>query len=452
MTETRVLVPVGMLGNDIDPGLVAHGIELGADAIAVDAGSTDPGPFYLGSGQLKNADNAMRRDLRAIVPPARRAGIPVVIGSSGTSGSNAGVDWIAGLVTEVLSETGQTAKVARIYSEQDPDTLRQRLGEGRVHALRPAAPLDEDTIDRCERIVGVMGHEPIAAALSAGADIVVAGRASDAAVIASVPLLRGCPPGASWHAGKVAECGALCTTDPRSGGVMITVDDTGFVIEPLAATAACTPRTVAAHMLYENANPYRLTEPPGTLDVTGARYIALDERRVRVEGSAFEPATHHTMKLEGAALTGYRSITIAGIRDPHVLRDIDAWGDLLAKVVEDSVAATLGLTQKDYTLEVRLYGHNAVLGSRDSSGPPPKEVGVVLSAIAGSQDDATRIGQLASKYMLHLPLPDMDHLPSFALFSSPSVIPTGALYEFVLNHTIELDSPVDLVRTEWSAA
>jgi len=48
---TSVLVPVGMLGGGFSAQTVARGIELGADGIAVDAGSTDSGPYYLGAAR-----------------------------------------------------------------------------------------------------------------------------------------------------------------------------------------------------------------------------------------------------------------------------------------------------------------------------------------------------------------------------------------------------------------
>ena len=45
-TEVRILVPTGMLGGGFTPESVARGLELGADVIAVDGGSTDSGPHY----------------------------------------------------------------------------------------------------------------------------------------------------------------------------------------------------------------------------------------------------------------------------------------------------------------------------------------------------------------------------------------------------------------------
>src|SRR5258708_5190827 len=89
----RVLVPVGMLGGGFPAETIERGITMGADLIAVDGGSTDSGPHFLGSATAKTARAAVARDLSVIVPAAHAAGIPVVVGSCGTAGTDAGVDW-----------------------------------------------------------------------------------------------------------------------------------------------------------------------------------------------------------------------------------------------------------------------------------------------------------------------------------------------------------------------
>src|SRR5262249_57635000 len=92
-------------------------------------------------------------------------------------------------------------------------------------------------------------------------------------------------------------------------GVMISVDRDGFSVAPLDPTNRCTPETVSAHMLYENSDPFRLVEPGGVLDVTDARYQAIDARSVRVTGARFEPKPY-TMKLEGAGGGPFQTIIL----------------------------------------------------------------------------------------------------------------------------------------------
>jgi len=443
-----ILVPSGMLGAGFSPGTITRGISLGADVIAVDGGSTDSGPYYLGTGTAKTTERAVHRDLRLLLAAASSARIPLVVGSCGTSGADSGVNWVAGIVSAILAEDDLDLAVAKIFSEQRPGRLIAELERGRIHALPPSEPVDTATLARCEHIVGVMGHEPIQEALRAGADIVLAGRATDTAVSAAFALLHGMPPGPAWHAAKIIECGAQCTTDPSSGGVFARVDHTGFTVEPLDPDAACTPASVAAHMLYETVNPYTMREPGGTIMVAGARYIAIDERTVRVEGSRFEPTGQYTVKLEGAAVTGYETVSFTGIRDPRVLRSIDVWAEFFQKTLTDRVETVLDLAAGSWAADLRLYGYNAILGELERPPATPHEVGVMLLVSAEDQQTATAISKLANPLLLHLPLPAMKYLPSFAFATSPAHIERGAAYEFVLNHVVNVDSPTEMFRLE----
>ncbi|WP_033344657.1 acyclic terpene utilization AtuA family protein [Catenuloplanes japonicus] len=446
MNEVRVLTPVGMLGGGFPPETITRGLALGADVIAVDGGSTDSGPYYLGSGTAKTAAAAVARDLRLLLRAAATAGIPLIVGSCGTSGTDSGVDWVAGITRDILAEEGLDLRVATIYSEQQATALKDYLDRDRVRPLPPAGALDPETLESCTHIVGMMGHEPIVAALRAGAQVVLAGRATDTAIAAAVPLMAGLPAGPVWHAAKIVECGGQCTTNPRAGGVLATIDATGFTIEPLDPDAACTPESVAAHMLYETVNPYTMREPAGTIEVSQARYRALDDRRVRVEGSRFETAAQHTIKLEGARITGYETMSFTAIRDPHILGQITVWAALLRRMITEWVGGTLGLGPEDYACDIRLYGYDAVLEEIDPATGPPREVGVMLLVNAPDQATATAVAKVANPLMLHLPTPDMDYLPSLAFATSPAEVERGAAYEFVLQHAVDVDSPTELFR------
>ncbi|MFF3485849.1 acyclic terpene utilization AtuA family protein [Streptomyces sp. NPDC002701] len=449
VARVGILTPSGMLGAGFAPETVERGLTLGPDVIAIDGGSTDSGPHYLGSGVAKTTAAAVSRDLRILLKAAATANIPLIVGSCGTSGTDSGVDWVAGIAEQIMAEEGLDLRIARIYSEQEAGFLKEELDAGRIHPLAPHGPLRPETLDSCTHIVGMMGHEPFVEAIRAGAQVVLAGRATDTALAAAVPLMLGMPAGPSWHAAKIVECGGQCTTNPRAGGVFATVDQNGFTIEPLDADNVCTPTSVAAHMLYETADPYRMREPAGTLDVSDATYTALDERRVRVEGSRFEPAEQYTVKLEGARVTGYETVSFSAIRDPYIVSHIDRWAALLRTVLTERVTQTLGPAD-DYTLDIRLYGHNAVLEDLDPDSSAPREVGVMLLVNAPSQATATAIAKVANPLMLHLPLPEMEYLPSFAFATSPAETERGAAYEFVLNHVVDVDSATGMFRTHHS--
>jgi len=297
--------------------------------------------------------------------------------------------------------------------------------------------------------VAVMGPEPYVAAIEQGADIVLGGRTTDTAVLAAIPLMRGADPGAAWHAGKVAECGALCTAKPREGGVMIRVGTDGFDIEPLRPGNACTPYTVSAHMLYENSNPFHLLEPGGLLDVTSSRYVALDDRRVRVTGSTFMPGAY-TMKLEGAGRGGWQTLMLVGIQDPKVLANLDVFLRRMQDVLMTRVHTAMGAAAGDFHISLRPYGWNAVSGAAVPAGTaPPREIGLLFIATAGTQELATQIAKTCNPWFFHLPLEEEQELPSYGFPFSPAEVERGQVFEFKLNHVVSVAGPMELVRTEF---
>ncbi|QDH73470.1 acyclic terpene utilization AtuA family protein [Brevundimonas sp. M20] len=446
----RIIVPTGSLGAGALEEEIRYGLSKGAHAIATDAGSTDSGAAYLALGISKNNKGSVKRDLTILMRAGAEAGIPVVIGTSGQAGGDKNLDWTRDIVLEVARELGITPRIALLYSEQDKTTLKTLNGEGRITPLPPLGPLDDATIDACEHIVAAMGPEPYMAALEAGADIILGGRTTDTAVLACFALLHGAPAGPAWHAGKVAECGAQCTVyRDRGSGVLISISQDGFEVEPLTQNNRCDPKSVSAHMLYENSDPFRLTEPGGVLDVTDAVYTPIDDRTVKVTGSVWEPRPY-TMKLEGAAASRYQTVMLIGIQDPEVMARVDEFHDKMLGALYHRVHSTIGEAAGDFHISLRMYGWNAVSGDKPPEGtPPPREIGVLFVATADSQEMASQIAKACNPYFFHFPLSMDKELPSYGFAFTPADIDRGPVYEFKLNHVVHVDDPMALVRTEW---
>src|SRR5207237_10762110 len=183
------------------------------------------------------------------------------------------------------------------------------IKRGEIPPLSPAARVDGRAIRHAERFDAMMGIEPIQQALTAGDQVVIGGRCSDIAIYAALPGLREIPKSVAFHAGKILECGAASAAQRLYPDCMVAeMDQDGFTVEPPNPAIRCTPQSVAAHTLYENADPYRLVESGGDLDTTDAKYEAVGERAVRVTGSRFTPSNKYTVRIEGATLVGYRSI------------------------------------------------------------------------------------------------------------------------------------------------
>jgi hypothetical protein len=442
---TRVLVPAGVLGLGFDREALARGVSMRPDIIAIDGGSTDSGPFSLGAGQSKYSRAATKAEWRDLMLARAEAGVPLVIGSAGTCGADATVDWMYDITAELAAELGQDLKVARLYCGQPNDGVIRAMEAGRVTALPAAPDLDAEGVRTCTNIVALAGVEQVQAALDTGADIVIAGRTTDTAIIAALPIARGDHPGAAWHGAKIAECGALCSTHPMTGTILVDFDATGFTVEPMAPRAACTPHSVSAHMLYENSDPFRLYEPGGLLDVTAARYRALDARRVRVEGSEWVPGPY-TVKLEGARAAGFQTTILAVLRDPRYVAHARDWVNGLQTFLAGEIADRMGLTPPAYTLEFRLIGVDAALGQLETKAGTPAEVGVLGIITAQTQAEAAEIGKLINPFVLHHPLTPDEELPTFAFPYSPATTDRGALYEFALNHVMRLDDPMEPFR------
>jgi hypothetical protein len=444
---TRVLVPTGALGMTFDSAALAKGIALRPDIICVDGGSTDSGPYSLGSGTSKYSRAATKSEWRRLMIARAEAQVPLVLGTSGTCGTDTTVDWMYEITAEIALELGQTVKVARLYSSQPTERVVDALRNGRIRPLTPAPRISAESIASLSNIVALAGAEQIQTALATGADIIIAGRTTDTAIISALPLARGEHAGGAWHGAKIGECGALCTTNPTGGVIMVEFDDGGFTVEALVEGASCTPHSVSAHMLYENADPFILYEPGGHLDVTAARYRALDARRVRVEGSKWVPGTY-TVKLEGARVAGYQTSIMAVLRNATYVANAQAWVDKLHAFLVREIKTRMGLEPSAYTLEFRLIGINSALGVMENRSATPVEVGVLGLVTAETAELSAEIGKLINPYVLHYPLTKDEELPTFAFPFSPAQSERGALYEFALNHVMELDEPMQAFRIE----
>ncbi len=312
-------------------------------------------------------------------------------------------------------------------------------------------PLDDATIDECDHIVAAMGPEPFMAALEAGADIILGGRTTDTAAICCYALWKGAPLGPSWHAGKIGECGGQASIKEVDGrGILIRIDKDGFEVEALNDVNKCTPHSVSAHMLYENSDPFNLTEPGGILDTTDSRYEQIDPRITRVTGSVWKEMPY-TMKLEGASAGQYQTVMLVGIQDPVVLNDLETFEANMTKHLYNRVRMTIGEAAGDFHISLRLYGWNAVSGEKVPEGTPaPREVGVLFVATADTQEMANQIAKACNPIFFHMYMPGHHgEMPSYGFAFSPADIPRGQLYEFRLNHVVECDDPSELVRTEW---
>lgn len=454
MTEVRVLSASGQIGSGFLESSFERGISLEPHVIACDGGSTDAGPSHLGSGKPHFSREGTKRDLRLMMLGRNKLDVPLIVGSCGFGGGDDGVDWMRDIALEIAREEGLAFKLALVRSEQDKTYLKKRLREGRISPLHPAPPISEEVIDRSTHIVGMMGHEPIADAIDRGAQVILCGRASDTSLFASVPLMKGADPGAAWHAAKILECGTACVVQrKRPDSLFAWIRDDHFDIEPMDMEVACSPQSVASHTLYENGDPFLITEPNGVIDSLHSRYEALNDRAVRVFNSKFRPSNSTTIKLEGAELGGYQALIIGGVREPFILRQLDSWLDAMREKfkerVQEMFAGKVG--PEDYDIHVRVYGRDGVMGAleplRHEIG---HEVGLVFTITTADEATTDSIAKTFAHFAVHYPIPEWRGLiTGIAYPMAPTHVNRGPVYRFNLNHVVVPDNPLEMFRTEF---
>lgn len=452
--EIRIIAATGVLGSGFLESSFSEGLKRKAHFIGADAGSTDPGPYPLASGQQSFPRRAVKRDLRIMLLGARQASIPLLIGSCGTAGGDPHLQSVSEILREIAREEKLKFKFAIIHAEQDKEYLKSKLRKGKITPLKPAPIFNESTIDRSIRIVGMMGAEPFIAALEGGADVVLAGRSSDTAIFASLPTYFGFPEGLAWHAAKILECGAAAATQRKNPDcLMATIKHDCFVIEPLDPDLRCTPQSVAAHSLYENADPYRIVESKGTINLEEAKYEAVDDRTVQVSGSSFIPAENYTVKLEGAELVGFQSIIIGSVRDPLIIGQIDDWLARLRNKVSQRVHEVYNgeVPQDGYTLTIHTYGKNGTMGVLEPQKiTSAHELCLLFEITAPNQELAGAIAAMTRHQALHLPIPEWSGLiTALACPYNPAHIDRGPLYRFNVNHVVEVDDPLEMFPIEY---
>ncbi len=271
--------------------------------------------------------------------------------------------------------------------------------------------------------------------------MIVSGRAYDPAPTAAMAIRAGFDPALAWHMGKIMECGALCA-EPAGRTIMGYLRHDHFEVEPLNPAERCTTMSVAAHTLYEKTHPFLLAGPGGTLDLSNCAYEQVTDRRVRVSGSRFDPGTRYTIKLEGARVAGWRSIFIAGARDPIFIGQVDAILDKViagnARLFQRAAGRELphhpahlrqerrdGRSRACESARARALHHPRSRGTDPGAGDGNLRQGADQPAARALSGRIATAGNIASPF-------------------TPLEVPLGQACEFNVYHLMTVDSPTAL--------
>ncbi len=442
MGGITVYSPTAILGYGYPEESLKEAVRQGFDIIGVDAGSTDPGPYYLGSGKPLVPDGQVYRDLKGLLEASLKLGAPLIIGSAGGAGSKSHVEKLLEIAVKAASSIGGfPLRIAVIYSDVEPSTLLEYVPQGRVVGpADPGAPeLDLGKV-RESVLVAQNGVEPIAKALKEWfPEIVIAGRVADAAIFAAPLIERGVDKGLAVLVGKILECGALAA-DPASGsdGMIARVEGDSVYFTPSNPEQRATLHSIAEHALYERSDPTREYLPGGYADLSSVEYEQVDERTVAARGARWVDSDRYLVKVEGAGLAGHRAITIAGATDPDFMSRLD---DLIEEALK-RVKSRVGPKVRVY---VRVYGRDGVLGWWGRPAGASHEVGLLVEAIAPTREEAVEAVAVVRSFLLHAGWPGRKSTAGNLAFPlSPSDAYLGEAYEWTVWHLVEPPHPLAL--------
>lgn len=444
MKSIKCLSATGQLGHGIIASSFARGVEREPDVIGADMGSTDIGPYYLGSGKTESSSDMIDRDLELVLLAGRKLNVPVVIGSAGSSGAAPHLEKTLDALRRVSAKHELNFSLAVIKADISKDYVKEKIAAGKVEPCGPLEPLDSDTVDRATRIVAQMGTEPFLKALEAKPDVIIAGRACDASVFAAKPIADGFDPGLAMHAAKVIECASFAADPGGRDAMLAVINEKDFILESMNPERRCTPTSVAAHSLYEQPSPFEVVEPGGRLDLRECQYEAIDDRRTRISGSKWISAPKYTLKLEGVERIGYRCFSLGAMRCPIAIRQLD---EVFTGVEEITRSILNGkYPEQDYRLKFRAYGRNGVMQEREVNPDVlPNEVFVITDVVGATPEIAEGVCSVARYYLLHYFYPGIQATAgNVAVPFVPCDIPAGEVYEFSIYHLVEEEDPLRL--------
>ena len=445
--KTTILSPCGILGYGFPAASFEKALTESPDAIVVDAGSTDAGPHKLGAGTAIVSRRAAKKDLAILMDGARRLGIPLLIGSAGGSGARKHTEWTIDIIREIARDMDWHPRTCVVWADIPEEDILRAMREGRIEKMSPNVPdLTPETLAETSGVVAQMGAEPILRALSGRPDIVICGRAYDPAPFAAVGIARGHEEALCYHLGKILECGALCAEPGTTKDVILgRLDETGFEVWPADDSRKCTTVSVAAHTFYEKDHPYLLKGPGILLDLSGCSFRQIAEGRVRVEGSRLTRVPY-TIKLEGARRVAYRTFVVAGIRDPLLIRQLDAVEAQVEKTVREYFSE---IPPEAYQIHFYHYGLDGVMGDLEPDRTLPHEIGLLFEVIARSQEEADAICASVRSCYLHFGYPGRKATAGNLAFPfAPSDISFGPVYLFSVYHLMRVEDPLAFFRQE----
>ncbi|MBB3665150.1 hypothetical protein FB384_004101 [Prauserella sediminis] len=341
-------------------------------------------------------DPLLAARLRGVLPHCHAAGTTVVT-NSGAANPEAAGDCAA----RVAAEAGFGTRIAVVTGDDVLDLVRA-LDPVVWETGTPLSEIDDELISAN----AYLGAEPVADAVSAGADVVVTGRVADPALYLG-PLRHEFGWDVDEHellgkgtlVGHLLECAGQLTggyfADPVTKPVPaparlgfpfadVSSDGTAVLGKPDGTGGRLDRRTCGEQLLYEVDDPAAYVTPDVVADFSGVSFTEVGPDRVAAQGATGRPrpgGLKVTLGFRGGWL-GEGQLTYAGPRCLDRAR-------MAADIARERLVAVHGLPEE--AIDVEYIGAGAALRGL-APAVDPVEVRVRVSARVPSAEAAEAVG------------------------------------------------------------
>jgi len=390
------------------------------------------------SDQLGFATDFVQQILKPNLKNIAKRGVKVVANAGGVN-----LAACQQAIQTILDEQGIALKVAAVSG----DNLLSRADELRdsgVTEMQTGEPLPA----KLASINAYLGAFPIAAALDAGADIVITGRVVDSATTLGVLIHQ-----YKWAlddydklsmgslAGHLIECGCQVTggnfTDWQDscdgwadmGYPIIECEQNGeFVVTKSAGTGGLVSKfTVAEQLVYEIGDPQAYFLPDVVCDFASVELTQLADNRVLVSGAIGYPATDQ-YKVSATHMAGYRATYTQLLTGFDVLKKGQTTGEAILKRCTKLFNE---LSYGDFkATSINLLGSNALWNPAHFSAPESLQETVLRIAVHHEKREAV---SLFSREIMGVILNMTGGRCAAGAAGRPKVSPVISLYSFLLD-------------------
>ncbi len=282
--------------------------------------------------------------VRRVLPQCQARGIKIIANAGGVN-PHACLEAVASVVRQLGLHGVRIAMI-------EGDDILQRLPEI-IAAGHPLKNMDSGEalaayVSRATSANVYIGAASIVEALAGGADIVIAGRATDPSLVVAPMMYEF---GWSWDdfdhlaaatvAGHIIECGAQCTGGnftnwrdvpdmARIGYPIVEADPSGrFVVTKHDGTGGLVNRqTVTSQLVYEMGDPARYLTPDCIADFSSIQLRDIGPNRVEVSGVRGLPPTD-TYKVSISFQDGYKLVGQLTVAGPDAIAKAQACADIV---------------------------------------------------------------------------------------------------------------------------